>query len=162
MGILGIDYDSKKVAVAVLEDEGPEARWAVFSVADRRGSFYAARKVPMALPGRHWFIHHGISGRHRTAHEPPASPARGPLAHPRGHRGELAPTVGGGGDRAGQWMRVFLGRPAPSSTEDRKDAVAARCLELGWECRDGDARDAYGIAWAVRELNAMAVRRAEG
>ena len=131
MGILGIDYDSKKVAVAVLEDEGPEARWAVFSVADRRGSFYAARKVPMALPGRHWFIHHGIW---LAGIERPMSRRLPPLAALSRIQGAIVASLPEQlvvvETAPAQWMRVFLGRPAPSSTEDRKDAVAARCSSL--------------------------------
>lgn len=165
MNVTGIDYRTGAVDVIRLDDDTDRAEWHRFELAGAT-AFERARTVAALVPAGAWWDDTYLCGIEETFSRT-FNAATG-LARVQGAllatiplRVAVIPTP------ANEWQRVFL-RLEPGEKlgdrEARKAAVRRRCVELGFgDAPDlpQDAYDAYGIAWAVRELNRRAIEASE-
>ncbi len=155
--VAGIDFSGKAVDVVLLDETTPDAQWHRFELLDAT-PHDACRNLRHALPSWGWWEQQNV---YLACLEAP----RG--QHIRAYLWTL-PLFGAILDRLpprdrlevwsmppAEWKKPFTGNGNAA-----KELVKARCVELGFgDAPDipQDAYDAYGIAWAARELNAKAI-----
>lgn len=168
MSIAGIDLSSRAVDVVLLEDDGDRATWHRFELAGAT-PFERARSLRRVFPTRSWWEENGVwllgieDPHSRFPHVAKA------LGMATGGVAALLPSdLTVIQTKPNEWQSVFLvDKALYVKSVDRKEAITVRALSLGFDTGIGfgdpqDAYDAYGIAWAIRKINAEAARAAEG
>lgn len=169
MTVAGIDYSTKFVDVALLQEDSDAATWHRYPLTGDT-PFYRARSVKHALPTASWWEHNGV---YLAAIEQAFSVtfnAATALARIQGAIAATLPSTLTMFETApNEWQRVFLGLapdeklPGTRVRGARQAAYKRRAIELGF----GDAPDlpfdayaAFGIAHAARAINQQAVEAA--
>lgn len=152
MLVCGIDSSSRAVDLVLLDDDN-RAEWHRITL-EGETPFLRARDLRQKLPRGTFWDDVSLVGLEQTYSG--SYSAATALALIRGAIGALLPaelTVLE--TRPNEWQKVFTRvTKLPAKSKERKALIRARCAELGFEAPDlaQDALDAYGVAWAVREL----------
>lgn len=153
--IAGIDASSRAIDVVLLAEDTDDALHHKFELIGGT-PFERARSLRGIFPTRSWWESFGVyligyeDPRGHHAHTQKAlGIALGAVAALLPRSMPVVPT------QTQEWKRLFVGN-ANASKQD----VAARAAEHGFVSDDLNATDAYGIAYAVRALNADAIRGA--
>lgn len=168
--ILGLDFDVRAIHLALLDDYTDRARYVPVAIADKRGSFEAARNVRQAtaaLPPDLLYALRELVWL--AAVEKPFSQSRG-TAHTYGlltgailplipRHVPLLPLVPN--ERVAGWKANSVGKTNASKPEIALWATGklarAGCSMAGWT---QDGLDAYSIAYAARALNQRGIAAA--
>lgn len=163
MSVVGIDLNSRTIDLVKLHDSD-QAEWISVPIADQRGAFFAARNAREHFPRGQWWDDVALVGiEDPYSAFPNVAKALGLVT---GAVAALLPTGLTVVQTSPQeWQRVFLGDSVdklPQGGKGRKSFVRIRCHEHGFGINGEtqDALDAFGIAFAVRELCAREVRKA--
>jgi hypothetical protein len=158
--VAGIDFSTKAIDVALLDDDTDQAVWYRFPLAHGKGHLALARSVSRVVPPRSWWEEHGVwlvGVEDPMSRFPHVAKALGVVAGALLARMPLElPVVQ---TEPSEWQGKFLA--LAKLPADRKTAIRARTLEAmpHLSIWPQDAFDAYGIAWATRKLNADAIAR---
>lgn len=158
MSVAGIDFSSRAVHLVLLDDDTNQAETYTYLL---RGDtpFERARSLRSTFPTRSWWDDRGVW---LIGIEDPFSRSKGvakALGLSAGAIAALLPyplTIVQTAPH--EWKRVFTGYASAS-----KGLVEDQARKL-WnnppDTADDNTFDAYGIAWAVRSINNLAVERA--
>lgn len=154
--IAGIDLDTRAVHIVLLDDDSADATRHEYEIADKRGSFYAACNVQVALPSRSWWEDNGVW---LVGIEKPMSPHARSVSALMRIQGAILSRIPYGicklETQPNEWKRETVG--LPNATKEQVAEWATSGARTGWP---QDALDAYAIAHAVRSLNERGIRAA--
>lgn len=154
--IAGIDFSSRAVHVVLLDDDTNEATAHTFGLVGST-PFERARSLRLVFPkGTRW------DGIWLVGIEDPYSMSKGTAKALGLAAGAIVALLPPGltvvQTPPSEWKRVFTGNATASKS--LTEAVARKLWHSPPDTADDNTFDAYGIAWAVRSINSLAVDRA--
>ena len=160
MTVAGIDFNTHRVDIVCLHETKPP-EWDGFELPRAALAFDRARHARSCLPTASWWENRGV---YLVGIEAPMSrhvQSAAPLSRTQGVIiATIPPGITVVETPPAEWLRKLVGdeKGIPRASEDRKRLARVEAQNRGapyhWST---DAYDAFGIAWAVRELNEHAL-----